>query len=149
MFGKSKFNGGGGRKLALALLAVALVVASGVAWDGHHTFSGSGYQSYQENIPGAVKGRYDAKATLSDGTQTQSTIYLGIGRQITATANPGQTSCVQNIIDPDPLSNHTWYTHADLDGSGTAEVWGQDPKSLQSRLCPDKDPNSPDPDGGN
>lgn len=139
----SKFRGG--RKLALAFVAVAALVVSGLAWDGTHSFSGTGYQSYQETLTNATQGRYDVKASMTSGTgQAQSTIYLGQQQQVTATALTGQTDCQKANLTPDPTSNHLWLANANFSSTGTATSKGQDPQSKLSRLCPDGGGNGPE-----
>jgi len=115
----------------VAVVMMAAVPAN--AWEAMHTFTGSGIQSYNEQIPNPLHTRYHVKATITYG-QAQSTVSLGLGSQLTATAHDGETVCQYAVLEPTGQSS-IWTCNAMFTGSGIATCWAWDTECVKPWIC--------------
>ena len=78
--------------------------------------------------------------------ESRITVGPGENQTVVTWANAEDTTaCVYRKMTPDPNADHVWFAAANIfDALGWGEAWGQDPKSVQVRLCGYGTPDSPE-----
>ena len=120
------------------LAGLMMMVAVGLAWDGHIRWNGAGQYNHQETIPNLRAGIYEAKAACDGGGGTSATSEIDVGGSqiLTAQAWPGEPQCLRQTLQPVTFPG-TWNADAVVtQTNGWAECWGRDPNSQQAGLCP-------------